>query len=64
MELNFTLDLDSKEIHIIVDNAAYVVVYKDEEGWYYKNFESIEDEILKEKLKEVCEILFTLEDAE
>jgi len=62
MDLNFSLDLDTQEIYIIVDNSTYVSVIRDEDTYHYTNFKKLGDEDIQEKIKQVCAILFTLDE--
>ena len=62
MDLNFSIDLDSQEIHIVVDNGLHVKAIKDDNEIKYVNFKRIDNEDLQDKLKHVCATLFTLDE--
>ena len=61
MDLNFTIDFDGEAIHIVVDNATTLSVVRDYDETKYKGFSKLDNEDFAQQLKDVCEILFSLQ---
>lgn len=61
MDLNFNLDLDAGELHVIIDGSITFSVISDDDGFRYRNLDRLDDEELQEKLKTICQILLSLD---
>lgn len=63
MDLTFSIDFDAAEIHGVVDGATTFTVIKDDDRYIYKNFDRIDDDVLKDKLKGICRELLQIEES-
>ena len=63
MNFEFSVDFESQVIKIIVDNSITVEAWKEHHGAItYSRFSKLESEELQDKLKEICVILFTIDE--
>lgn len=64
MNLDISLDLEEQVIRIIVDDSGTITAMKNHnnEGITYYRLNRLDSEESQEKIKQVCEILFSLED--
>lgn len=62
MDLNFSIDFDSGEVWVLLDHSNTCSVVKNDDGTFsFRNFNKIEDEDFKDKLKKIVKIIFELE---
>lgn len=64
MTFDISLDLEEQVIRIVVDDSGTISAMKNhhDDGITYYRLNKLEDEELQEKIKRVCEILFTLDE--
>ena len=62
MDISFQIDFDAEEIHGVIDNAKTFAVFRNDDSFSYRNFDQLDDEVLHERLMEVCQLLLTLEE--
>lgn len=62
MELNFNIDFDSGEVHIVVDNGTTLSAYKADNMVKFKNFHKLDDEAASDVIKDICYRLLRLVD--
>ena len=63
MNLEINIDFDAEEIHMLIDNAIRIAAVKTDTGEVlFKGFSGIESLELVDKLQEVIELLFTIEE--
>lgn len=64
MNLDISLDLEEQVIRIIVDDSGTITAMKNHnnEGITYYRLNRLDSEESQEKIKQVCEILFSLEE--
>lgn len=63
MDLDFSLDFESQQIKLTIDNSTTVTGLKDADSKIvFKRFDNIESEELQSKIKQVMKILFSIED--
>lgn len=64
MNLDISLDLEEQIIRIIVDDSGTITAAKNHnnEGITYYRLNRLDSEESQEKIKQVCEILFSLEE--
>lgn len=62
MDILFNIDFEAQEIYAVVDNSIKLTVIKNDTHFKFKNFEKLDDDILQQKLKNICKLLLALED--
>ena len=63
MTLDISVDYEEQMITMVVDNALAIYAYKESDNMIkYSKLQKIGDEDTQEKLKSVCETLFTIEE--
>ena len=65
MNLEFEIDFESEEIHLLMNNSIKITALKDEDGSIiYRGIDKITSIELQDKLKKLVKILFTIEEEE
>ncbi len=63
MTLEISVDYEEQMITLIVDGSATISAYKEADNSIrYSRLKNIESEETQEKLKQVCETLFSIEE--
>ncbi len=63
MNLDFEVDFDAQDISLIIDNSISLSAYKEvDDSIIFNKFNRIESLDLQDKLKEICRILFTIDE--
>ncbi len=60
MDINFSIDLDSRELHGVLDHSIAFSVIKLDETYKFRNFDKFDDDELQKKLKIICTTLLSL----
>jgi hypothetical protein len=65
MNLEFEIDFESEEIHLLMNNSIKITALKDEDNTIiYRGIEKITSIELQDKLKKIVKVLFTIEEEE
>lgn len=61
MDFTFTVDFDAESIYVVLDNCQRLSIVREDEGYRYSGFSKV-SEVMGEKIKEISDILFSLND--
>lgn len=62
MDINFSIDFDRDEVHVLIDHSLSLTIIRDDDSYSYRGFDKIDDEDVQAKLKRIAKIIFELEE--